>query len=85
MPAPLATRRAVRPDGRHYRQTRRHASLPRIGRGRGGARTVPLLAVALFLAWWGWHGQSSAAHLLGFGGAAILILAAFAAPALGRR
>jgi hypothetical protein len=85
MSAPLATRRAVRPDGQHYRRTRRHASLPRMGGARGGARTVLPLAIALVLTWWGWHGQSTTAHVLGFGGAAILMLVALAAHALGRR
>jgi hypothetical protein len=56
-----------------------------MGRGRGGARSVLPLAIALVLAWWGWHGQTSAAHVLGFGGAGILMLLGLVAPALGRR
>ena len=83
MSAPLATRRAVRPDGQHYRKTRRHASLRR--HGKSGARGAVLLTIALLLAWWAWHHQGIWARLLGYGGAAVLLLIALTGPLLFRR
>jgi hypothetical protein len=84
MSAPLATRRAVRPDGQHYRRTRRHAPLRR--HGRSGLRGAVPLAAALLLAWWAWHGHGSLwTHAIGYGGAAIFMMMALAGPLLARR
>ena len=72
-----ANRRAIRPDGQYYRQTRRQRMSRSFARGGvgGGAILVVLLLMSGGLAWWGWHGGLWQ-RTVGLGGAAVAVPAA---------
>ena len=70
------TRRAVRPDGQYYRESRRQRLMRSIGGGSARASrdsvAIALVAGGILLVYWGWHGGRWA-HWIGFGGAALAV------------